>query len=90
MTEEMVLLLGQNALQTMMMLAAPVLLTAMAVGIVVSILQAITQINEQTLTFIPKMLAVIIVLVVMAPWMLKILQDYAVGILGGAGDLIHQ
>jgi flagellar biosynthetic protein FliQ len=89
MTEEMVLQMGQNALTTIVYLAGPVLLAAMAVGIVVSILQAITQINEQTLTFIPKMIAVVLTIVLMAPWMLKIMQDYAVSIFGGAGEMIH-
>lgn len=89
MTEEFVLQIGTNALQTMIYLAGPVLLAAMAVGIIVSIFQAITQINEQTLTFIPKMVAVIIVLVVMAPWMLRILQEYAISIFGGAGEMVR-
>ena len=89
MTEEMVLQMGQNALTTIVYLAGPVLLAAMAVGIVVSILQAITQINEQTLTFIPKMIAVVLTIVLMAPWMLKIMQDYAISIFGGAGEMIH-
>ena len=89
MTEEMVMQLGTNALQTMIYLAGPVLVAAMAVGIVISILQAITQINEQTLTFVPKMVAVIITLVVMAPWMLKIMQEYAISIFGGAGEMMH-
>ena len=89
MTEEMVMQIGTNALQTMVYLAGPVLLAAMAVGIVVSILQAITQINEQTLTFIPKMVAVVITLMVMAPWMLRVMQEYAVSIFGNAGEIIH-
>jgi flagellar biosynthetic protein FliQ len=89
MTEEMVMQIGQNAITTMVYLGGPVLLAAMAVGIVISILQAITQINEQTLTFIPKMIAVILTLVVMAPWMLRVLQDYAIGIFGGAGEMIR-
>ena len=89
MTEEMVMQIGTNALQTMIYLAGPVLIAAMAVGIVVSILQAITQINEQTLTFIPKMIAVIVTLMVMAPWMLRIMQEYAISIFGGVGELIH-
>ena len=89
MTEEMVMQIGQNALTTMVYLAGPVLLAAMAVGIVVSILQAITQINEQTLTFIPKMVAVILVLVVMAPWMLEVLQTYASHVLGTAGEMVR-
>ena len=75
MTEEMVLQIGTNALTTMVYLAGPVLLAAMAVGIVISILQAITQINEQTLTFIPKMVAVIVTLMVMAPWMLRVMPE---------------
>jgi flagellar biosynthetic protein FliQ len=89
MTEETVMQLGINALQTMVYLAGPVLIVAMAIGIVISILQAITQINEQTLTFVPKMIAVIITLVVMAPWMLRIMQEYAIGIFGNAGEIIH-
>ncbi len=89
MTEETVMQLGVNALQTMIYLAGPILVVAMAVGIVISILQAITQINEQTLTFVPKIVAVIITLVVMAPWMLKIMQEYAISIFGGAGEMIH-
>jgi len=89
MTEETVLQIGLNALQTMAFLAGPVLLVAMAVGIVISILQAITQINEQTLTFVPKIIAVILTLIVMGPWMLRIMQEYAISIFGGAGDLIH-
>lgn len=89
MTEETVLQIGMNALQTMAFLAAPVLLVAMAVGIVISILQAITQINEQTLTFVPKIIAVILTLIVMGPWMLRVMQEYAISIFGGAGDMIH-
>jgi len=89
MTEEMVLQIGTNALTTMVYLAGPVLLAAMAVGIVISILQAITQINEQTLTFIPKMIAVIVTLMIMAPWMLRLMQDYAVSVFGGVGEMIH-
>ena len=89
MTEENVMQIGMNALQTMIYLAGPVLVAAMAVGIVISILQAITQINEQTLTFVPKMIAVILTLVVMAPWMLKIMQEYAISIFGGVGGDLH-
>ncbi len=89
MTEETVMQMGINALQTMAYLSGPVLLVAMAVGIVISILQAITQINEQTLTFVPKIIAVVLTLIVLGPWMLRIMQEYAIGIFGGAGDLIH-
>jgi flagellar biosynthetic protein FliQ len=89
MTEEMVMSLASEAIKTTVYLAGPLLLTAMAIGILVSLIQAITQINESTLTFIPKMVAVIIVLIVMAPWMLDVMQQYAISIFGGAGEMIR-
>jgi flagellar biosynthetic protein FliQ len=52
------------------------------IGIIVSVLQAITQINEATLTFIPKMIAILIVLAVMAPWMMEVLRNYSSEIFG--------
>ena len=90
MNEQFVLSMGSDAIRTVMFLAGPMLVSAMVVGIMVSIFQAITQINEATLTFIPKMIAVVVVLVVMAPWMLGVLQEYAVNILGNAGDWVRQ
>ena len=89
MTEEMVMTLGSEAIKTMMMIAGPLLLAAMAIGILVSLLQAITQINEATLTFIPKMIAVVLVLIIMAPWMLDLIQQYTIQVLGGAGELVR-
>jgi flagellar biosynthetic protein FliQ len=89
MTEEVVMSLASEAIKTTIMLAGPMLIAAMAIGILVSVLQAITQINESTLTFIPKMVAVIIVLIVMAPWMLEVLQQYATQVLTQAGEIVH-
>ncbi|OFZ21030.1 MAG: hypothetical protein A2X94_06780 [Bdellovibrionales bacterium GWB1_55_8] len=89
MTEDMVLALGSEAIKIVVYLAGPMLLAAMVIGILVSVLQAITQINEATLTFIPKMVAVVLVLVVMAPWMLEMLQQYTIEVLGNAGDLVR-
>jgi flagellar biosynthetic protein FliQ len=89
MNEEVAMSIGAEAIRTTLYIAGPLLLTAMSVGIIVSLLQAITQINESTLTFIPKMVAILIVLVVMAPWMLDVLEQYTTQILGGAGDLIR-
>ncbi len=89
MTEEMVMSLATEAIKTTIYLAGPLLIAAMSVGIIVSVLQAVTQINESTLTFIPKMVAVLVVLIVMAPWMLEVLQHYASQVLGGAGDLVR-
>jgi flagellar biosynthetic protein FliQ len=76
MNSQTVLTISQNALQTTIMLAAPLLLTALVVGLVVSILQAATQINEATLSFIPKLLAVFAATVIAGPWMVTMLVDY--------------
>lgn len=89
MTDEMVLNLGADAIKTTIYLAGPLLIAAMSVGIVVSLLQAITQINEATLTFIPKMVAIGVVLVVLAPWMIEVLRDYAGTVLVGAGEWVR-
>lgn len=82
MSEDVVMQIAAETLKTMMLIAGPMLIAAMAIGIIVSVLQAITQINEATLTFIPKMIAIILVLVVMAPWMMEILQNYSSEIFG--------
>ena len=90
MSEEMVMSIGSEAIKVTMYLAGPMLIAAMAIGLIVSVLQAITQINEATLTFIPKMIAIIVVLIVMGPWMLHVMQEYAVQVLGSAGELVRQ
>lgn len=89
MSEEMVLQIGADAIRTTMLLAGPMLLAAMVIGIVISILQAITQINEATLTFIPKMIAVVVVLLIMAPWMIEVMKQYATEVIGSAGELVR-
>ena len=76
MSPEMVVTVGRHALEMTLMLAAPLLLTALAVGLIVGIFQAATQINEMTLSFIPKLLAMFAVLVFVGPWMLTTLVDY--------------
>jgi flagellar biosynthetic protein FliQ len=85
----MVMSIATEAIKTTLYLAGPPLAAAMAIGLVVSVLQAVTQINESTLTFIPKMIAVVVVLVVMAPWMLEVLQTYATHVLGSAGEMVR-
>ncbi len=89
MTEEMVMNLGAEAIKVMIYIGGPLLVTAMVIGIVVSILQAITQINEATLTFIPKIIAIVVVLMVMAPWMLEIMKQYTSDILGNMQEWIR-
>jgi flagellar biosynthetic protein FliQ len=76
MNSQAVLSISQNALEVAIMVSAPLLLTALVIGLVVSILQAATQINEATLSFIPKLLGVFAATVVAGPWMVQIMVDY--------------
>jgi len=76
MSPEMVMSVGQRALEMTLLLAAPLLLVALVTGLIVGAFQAATQINEMTLSFIPKLMATAATLVIAGPWMLKILVGY--------------
>lgn len=76
MTPESVMAIGTEAMKVALALAAPLLLAALISGLVVSLLQAATQINEMTLSFIPKILAVVAAIIIAGPWMLNLLLDY--------------
>ena len=76
MSPETVMTIGQRALEMTLMLAAPMLLVGLAIGILVGIFQAATQINEMTLSFIPKLLGIAATLVLVGPWMLKQFVGY--------------
>lgn len=76
MTPETAMTLGQQALELTMMVSAPPLLAALIIGLVVSIFQAATQINEMTLSFIPKLFGMFIVLIITGPWMITMMVDY--------------
>ena len=76
MTPESVMTLGYEAMKLSLLLAAPLLLVALITGLIISLFQAATQINEMTLSFIPKLLAVFATLVIAGPWMLDTLLDY--------------
>jgi len=89
MSDDLVMGAGAEALRVIIMIASPMLLAAMAVGLVVSVFQAVTQINEATLTFIPKMAAIVVVLLVLSPWMLESLQNYATGIFGHLDEWVR-
>ncbi len=80
MTPEHVMTLGQQALQLTLLISAPLLLVALATGLIVSIFQAATQINEATLSFIPKLLVMFVTLVAAGPWMLQTLSDFMRGL----------
>jgi flagellar biosynthetic protein FliQ len=76
MTPESVLTLAHHAMYVALLVATPPLLVALIVGLAVSLFQAATQINEMTLTFIPKLLAVSVTLVIAGPWMLTTMLDF--------------
>ena len=76
MDAQQVLSIGQNGLYMLLMVAAPVLLTILAVGLLVSIFQAATQIHEATLSFVPKVVGAVVVLAIAGPWMLTTLVEY--------------
>ncbi len=76
MTPQTVVTIGQQALYVTLVLCAPLLLVALVVGLLVSILQAATQINEATLAFIPKLVAMVVALVFAGPWMITYYVDY--------------
>lgn len=76
MTADVVMQIGNQALWMAMLLAGPILLVALLVGLVIGMVQAATQIQEMTLSFIPKLLGVVAVLVIAGPWMLSITVDW--------------
>lgn len=78
MTELAVLELGRNALTLTLMLSAPMLLAALVIGLIVSVFQALTQINEVTLSFVPKIIAVFAAIAVAGPWLLNTMVAYTV------------
>ena len=77
MTPQMVVAIGREALSVTIMVAAPMLAFGLVIGLIISIFQAVTQINEMTLTFVPKILAVALALLVFLPWMINMLTDFA-------------
>ncbi len=87
MTPETVMTMGRQAMEITLMVAAPLLLVALAVGLIVSIFQAATQINEATLSFIPKLVGVFITLIIAGPWMLSVLLDYMRQIFSGIATM---
>jgi len=76
MNSQMVLTMGQDALWMLLMVSAPVLGVVLVVGLVISLFQAVTQINEATLAFVPKLIAAMVVFALAGPWMLSMLVEY--------------
>jgi len=88
MTPESVMNIGRVAMETTLLVSAPMLLVALIIGLIVSIFQAATQINEATLSFIPKLLGLLATLIFVGPWMLTVLVDYMRGVFGNFSVLI--
>ena len=88
MTPETVITIGQQALWVTMLIAAPLLGSALAVGLLVGMVQAATQINEMTMSFIPKLLVLVLALVVSGPWMLSVIVNYTKQLMGQIPSLI--
>lgn len=80
MTPDMAINICRKAIQTLLMIAGPMLIVGMGVGLIVSTFQAATQINEQTLTFIPKIVAVFLTLLFFGPWFIRIMSTFTIGI----------
>lgn len=88
MTPETVMSLSHHAMMVALLLAAPMLLTALVIGLLVSLFQAATQINEMTLSFIPKILGVVAVLIIAGPWMLGLITDYTMALFHSLPSLV--
>ncbi len=88
MTPETVMTMGRQAMEITLLVSAPLLLVALIIGLVVSIFQAATQINEATLSFIPKLVGVFVALVIAGPWMLSIMLDYMRQVFSGIPGMV--
>lgn len=88
MTPESIMSLGHEAIKVALLIAAPLMLVALFTGLVVSIFQASTQINEMTLSFIPKILAIVATGIALGPWMLNLFLDYTRTLFGSLPYLI--
>lgn len=89
MDSDIIIQLGQDALKTTAMLAAPMLITTLVIGLIVSVFQALTQINEATLTFIPKMLAIAIIIVLAGPWMVDLISNYTINLMENISSIVR-
>ncbi|MBA4378030.1 MAG: flagellar biosynthetic protein FliQ [Gemmatimonas sp.] len=87
MTTETVVELGQFALKTTLLVAGPMLAAGMVVGLIISVFQAATHINEMTMTFVPKILAVFLVLIISLPWMIQQMTSFTLDIFERIGAM---
>lgn len=88
MTPESVIAMGRTAMEVTLMVSAPLLLVALVIGLVVSIFQAATQINEQTLSFLPRLLVMLVTLIVAGPWLVQKFMEYITSLYTNIPQLI--
>lgn len=88
MTPESVMTIGRTAMEVTILVASPVLLVTLVAGLIISIFQAATQINDASLSFIPKILAVLLTFAIAGPWMLTVMTDYMRRVLTGLPGII--
>ncbi len=89
MTPDLVMEIGRQALETMMLVSAPMLGLSLVVGLLVSLFQAMTQINEATLSFVPKILAIFVAMLLFFPWMLSTLIAFTTNLLGNIPQYVR-
>ena len=89
MNDAQVIALAQDALMTTMLVAAPILIVSLVIGMLVSVFQAMTQINEVTMTFVPKILGVFAVSALVGPWMIGTMVNYTSRLLAALPELAH-
>jgi len=88
MTPSLIIDIARQAVQTMLLMAAPLFLAALLTGLLISVFQAATQINEMTLSFVPKLIAIFVTLIVAGPWMLTLITDFAQRLITSIPSLI--
>ncbi len=90
MNEDLVISLGGDALRTTALLASPLLIAALVTGLIVSVFQAVTQINEATLTFIPKMIVIAVVIILTGPWMIDVMKSYTLNLFENIHTVVRE
>jgi flagellar biosynthetic protein FliQ len=90
MGEDLILQLGQDAMKTTAMVSAPILVATLVIGLIVSVFQALTQINEATLTFIPKMIIVGLVIALAGPWMMDVMSNYTINLFENIATVVRE
>jgi flagellar biosynthetic protein FliQ len=90
MGEELIVKLGGDALKTTVLIAGPMLGATLVIGLLVSIFQALTQINEATLTFIPKLVVISLILVLAGPWMMDVMSTYTINLFESVATFVRE